>query len=288
MKTIPIGIAAGMIKTALEIPYGLLELVHCVTFGSYTKNRKDGNPEPNYWFNGKDTSVNAIGLRNECLTSFLSNELSTLVRLFASTRAKLRVSLAPVASGQLPSMLQEIQSNPWVGCIDEVEINAACPNHQKEGALQEILAYDTQAVERLLVETTGFTLPMALKIAPDTEFKTLERIVALCQEFGIASIVSGNTRRVSSTIDGQKRLSVEFGGLGGAPLLESGLVQVRLIEQFARRSNYNVNVVGCGGIMHAEAVTRYAQNGASSVQVATLFKQFGVRGLQDLLIALPD
>ncbi|MEX0930846.1 MAG: hypothetical protein WDZ68_00980, partial [Candidatus Paceibacterota bacterium] len=116
----------------------------------------------------------------------------------------------------------------------------------------------------------------------------LEAIVALCVRYGVNTIVSANTRRHSSIIDGVQRLSVDQGGLAGLPLLESGITQVKTLRQImlARRI-HDLKIIASGGILSAEAADAYQQEaGADEGQVATLFHQFGARGLQDLLVEM--
>jgi dihydroorotate dehydrogenase len=289
---IPIGIAAGMIKSTSEFNRypGLETQVQHVTFGSFTNGPWVGNKEPTFWYDDETgNSINAVGLTNNGLEWFLTENLPGLVRVFGATKGtcKLRVSLAPRETGDLERMSSHLNTSPWCGVIDEVEINAACPNHRGEAGLHAVLAYDPVAVEILLAETIGLTLPKALKIAPETPKETLEEIVKLCAQYHIQTIVSGNTKRGSSVIRGAQRLSVDQGGRAGNCLLVPGLRQVEALLRLCAKQHVTagVRIIGCGGVMNASAAHRYADAGADAVQVGTLFYQFGQRGIGDLLVA---
>jgi dihydroorotate dehydrogenase len=286
MNFIPLGIAAGMIKEAAHIEGGLPELVQEISFGSYTLEDRPGNPEPIFYYDDESGgSINAVGLKNKGLQYFLDHELPRIVARLAGTPCKIVVSLAPLKSGDLTEMVKLIVASPYRKYISRVEINAACPNHRKGDELQPVLAHDPDAVQALLEELQPDDLVYSLKIAPDTEEETLERIVQSCSDFDLSRIVSGNTRRSSALIGEVQRLSVSHGGAAGLPLLDSAVEQVQTLRRKVEQLSYRKpTITGCGGILFPDGMKRHKDAGADDVQVATLYWLSQTRGIQDLLM----
>lgn len=291
---LPIGIAAGMIKTASQFkrhntPHTHLpDLASHVTFGSFTVAAREGNKEPVFWYDPETkTSINAVNLANFGLQSFVTLDVPELLPLFEGEDCKFRISLAPLKSGDLKAMTALMNGTDWRSLLHEVEFNTACPNHLGEEGLHPVLAHDPQAVEALLMEARALAHRSAIKIAPDMTDETLEEIIMLCIKYGVKTIVSANTRRHSSTIESAQRLSVPQGGLAGLPLLESGVKQVRTLRRIMEEQHIKgIKIVASGGILTAEASAAYGDAGAEEGQVATLFNQYGARGLQDLLVEM--
>lgn len=283
----PIGIGAGLIKSRHQDPYKIYGLLDHVTFGSYTKDPRQGNKEPTYWFDEANrTSINAVGLTNPGIKHFVSYELRALIS--ARHDCKLRVSLAPLQPGDIETIFADHADIFRHGYIDEFEINAACPNHRDaSGSLHPVLCCDSDALDALMAEAGGYTGRKAIKIAPDMTVEALREVVKLARKHGFSSIVSGNTRKSSSTIDGTKRLSVDQGGMAGAVLLDAGLAQVRTLRQIitehTRSSDPHLRLIGCGGVMSAHDLAAYLTAGADVVQCVTYFAEYGEKGIQDLM-----
>lgn len=288
MHVYPVGIAAGMIKEAAHVERGLCDLVQMIMFGSFTLEAREGNKEPVFYFDDQtQTSINAVGLRNKGLAHFLEVELPKIGAILQGTNCLIGVSLAPLRSGDTKAMMKLINACPYKHLIARIEINAACPNHREGEHLHPVLSHDAVAVAELLreLDDEDFYFNYALKIAPDTVQSTLEEIVKQCVRSAVAYIVSSNTRRGSSLIDGVQRLSVPQGGIAGAPLLQDGVAQIATLRSIIDGvgSPRSPKLIGCGGIMDAEALHAYLKAGADEIQVATLYYQYQVDGVQDLL-----
>lgn len=282
-----IGIAAGIIKHARHVDARLPALVNHITFGSYTPQKHEGNRQPTYFFNPEtESSINAVGLSNEGIAAFMHYELPELIHL-GTSGCTIRVSLAPREQGELREMLDFMRSERLTPYIQEIEVNAACPNHRNDaGKLHDVLACDPVALENLMSEV-GKKPPakMAIKIAPDMKEGQLSHVVELAQKFNFTSIVSGNARRGSSVIGGVQRLSVESGGIGGSLLFKDSLEQVRILRRLldASLSGKNIRLIGCGGIMNGMNIRSYLNAGADLIQIATYFMQYETAGVRDLL-----
>ncbi len=281
-EVIHIGIAAGMIKEARHLDATLLDTVSHVTFGSYTLEAREGNPEPNHWFDqATNRMLNAIGLRNQGFQQFLEHELPLLGPLFEGCECHLRVSLAPTAEGHLAEMVRSIKRSQ-ARMIDVLEINAACPNHRSGDTHHPVLAHDPVAVERLMQEAEGYPGLRALKIAPLMKVDTLEQIVELCDSYGFDEIVSGNTLLVEAVIEGKQVLSVPKGGMSGRPLFPMAVEQAVSLSEIIERRGRKLRIIGCGGIVDVEAALDMSPF-VDELQVATLFWNNGPRAVADLV-----
>lgn len=282
LQILPVGLAAGMVKTYNQLPRKLIGFVDHITFGSFTLDPKTGNKEPTYWFDEEtDNSINAVGLTNQGLQKFLDEDLPFIVELMRDSETKIHISLAPAIGGDLRKMVAMINASPYRDLIAKIEINAACPNHRNEdGVLHKVLAHDLVAVEKLMQETTGLERPKMIKVSPKMEPSIIGEYPALCSEFGFTGIVSGNTLPGSSHIKGKKRLSVDTGGLAGEILRKDCINQVATIAYFCKKAG--IEIIACGGISTGLTVERNLASGASVCQLATAWMQHGERAFQSI------
>lgn len=271
-KFFDVGIAAGMIKCADDINKRALESVSTIALGSFTLKPREGNPEPNwFWDPNSKTGFNAIGLRNQSLKTFLEDEGPIIRKILTQTSTQCDVSLAPTESGELRNMCRVLKQYKSTLPIRLIEVNAACPNHKKGENIQPVLAYDPEAVDSLLMELKGCPFPISLKIAPDTTEGTLFAIVGLCIKYGVSMIVSGNTRGSEAIWNGKPVLSVPRGGMSGKPLFDNAVEQVATLKHMIQEQGASITIRGVGGIFTTEDVAIMRNVGAESVSVASLF-----------------
>jgi len=279
-----IGLAAGMIKSysqQKQDPY-LPGLVSSIQYGSLTLDEQKGNKEPTYWFDHtKQESINAVGLTNQGILSFLKNDLPCIAREFGGMTAGIDVSFAPLQAGDLRKMCAELNSSPFLYAINEAEMNTACPNHRSGAGLHPVLARDKKALSALMAEARHLRRPKAVKIAPGMPEDELDNVVKLCVQHGFSTIVSANTLLGSSIIDGKQRLSVEKGGRAGSILYDIGIKQIMYLAPLCKASG--IKLKACGGVLSAQVHTAYMKAGADETQIATGFMQYGTQIFQDIL-----
>ncbi len=287
-----IGLAAGMIKNFPQMDHGqeLFGLTSHITFGSFTLKPRTGNPEPTYWFNPKtNTSINAVGLTNQGLATFLREDLPTITRLLdmtSNSTARIRVSLVELQKGDLVKMCDMLNNSELSHHISEVEVNAACPNHRSMNGLHPVLAHDSNALYMLMKETETLGIPKAIKIAPEMTEEMLDNVIKFCLQHGFYTIVSANTLLGSSSPDGTQRLSVDKGGQAGAILQDIGVKQVAFLSPQCKENG--IKLYGCGGVLSAEVHRAYTEAGADETQIATGFMEYGSKIFQDIHIALAE
>lgn len=287
-----IGIAAGLIKTWNQIPRGLAENVDHITFGSFTRESREGNKEPRYYYGEAERmSLNAIGLANQGLAAFLKEDLPKLGHV-REEGAKIRISLAPLAPHDVFQMVSLLNTEPLVKTFEcEIEVNGACPNHwSKDGKLHDVVAKDPDALEKLMCEASHFHGKKSIKIAPYMEYEELEYCIDFAIAYNFGTIVSGNTKRVPAYVGDKRVLSQEYGGMGGAPLFEAALTQVDVLSEIIDHleTQSGPQIIACGGVMDDGNALSMLIAGAEKVQVATYFAQFGARGITDLVAGLAD
>lgn len=290
-----IGIAAGIIRLVSNVPAGLGGLVEHITFGSYTLDPEVGNKEPVYYYDEESrTSYNSVGLKNDGLREFIEKELIGKRDEFLKLKAqgcRIRISLAPRKTGDLAKMVAVVNEY-WTkigDIVDEIEVNAACPNHRDEsGSLHPVLAKDPEALKVLMREGRDLLCPKAIKIAPDTDRGCLRTCVNLAIELGYSTIVSANTRLTNTPRDshGNLHLSRDKCGKGGAPLLEGAVKQVLILCEMIRETDTHLpkpQVIGCGGVMGESDAELHIGAGATIAQTATYYMQFRDKGVRDLV-----
>lgn len=282
---LPVGLAAGMIKTR-NIPKTLIGYVKHITFGSFTLEPRQGNPEPTYWFDDKTgNSINAVGLKNQSLQVFLDEELPAICELLEGTGTDIRISIAPTKTGDAAQMSEMVSKSDCLKYISFMEVNAACPNHRTDGGrLHDVLAHDPKAVEILMQETVGFQQQRAIKIAPRMSLDVLSEYPDLAYVQGFEQIVSANTLLGSSVINGTQQLSVDRGGQAGAILRPGCIQQIRALATGCSR--YGISLIACGGIDSAETVKANLKAGADTCQVATGYMQFGPKIFESIALEM--
>ena len=280
---LPVGLAAGMWKSHRHVSHDLIGFIDHVTFGSYTLKPREGNKGPTYWYDDKTgNSINAVGLKNQGLVDFLAEDLPNIGEMFGGSGTIVRVSLAPSKTGDLARMCELIMESRYRYAIDEVEVNAACPNHRAEAATTHaVLAHDLVATEALMQETTELEITKAIKIAPRMLAETLKAYPGLAAKHSFSFIVSGNTLPGSATIDGVQRLSADRGGLAGAILRDDCVSQIRLLSKACAQYD-EVHLIACGDINSAETLRANLDAGASYGQLATAYMQYGDKIFQNI------
>lgn len=291
MNTLPkIGVGAGILKHVRDLTtdFGkniLRSPADFITIGSITKEAREGNPEPRYYYDTETgTSWNSVGLRGDGFGAFM-HELSALHALCAEGNKELRLSISPVNAGEVSSMIREGLSQLNSECgISLLELNAACPNLWGHGVIARDRDALTNLLEELSVESVQF--PIALKIAPDTETEMLKLILDLTYTYGISAIVSGNTRMVDTPRDdkGALRLGMPRCGMAGASIAEGGIRQMERLAELKAKTSSSIKLIACGGIYNGAVLERYIDAGAHETQVVTGVLERGGKFFQELLL----
>lgn len=139
--------------------------------------------------------------------------------------------------------------------VKAVEMNFSCPHAKKYGA-----EYSTRKIKKSVEMAKEIKKPVFAKLGMENIIKRAEKAV----EGGADAIVAINSiKAMSICIDVAKPvLGNKIGGYSGKAIKPIG---VRCVYELA--SNFDLPIIGVGGIMKAEDVIEYMMAGASAVQI---------------------
>lgn len=262
----PVGLAAGFDRNAeacrewAALGFGFVEV------GTITPAPQGGNPRPRVFRLPKDRAVvNRIGLANRGLK-----------RALHYLRRPRKGVIVGCNIGKNGDTAAEHAAADYLKCFrnlyqyaDYFTVNMSCDNGAREGS-----AYSREHILRILEPLFDFRRgqnqyrPVMLKISPDLDDETVDRITDILLETPLDGIVAANgshrreglrTSRVSVDCIGNGRLS-------GAPLTER---TVELIRRIHARSGGSYPIIASGGVMTAEDARRMLDAGADLVQLYT-------------------
>jgi dihydroorotate dehydrogenase len=270
----PVGLAAGLDKNAVAVPYWAAVGFGLIEIGSVSARSWKGNPRPRLFRLPADRAlINRMGLNNQGATRV------------AGRLAKLPKGLPPVGANIVktpdPTVLGDAAIEDFAESLkavittaNYVTINVSCPN-TLEGKTFE----DPQALDALLAtlvkirNETRRHLPLLVKLSPPVSTKfvfdsLIDEIVAVCMQHGIDGFVASNT---SSSRQGlatrpERILTIGNGGLSGAPLEDAS---THLVRYLYRKTEGLVPIVGVGGVSSPETAFRKILAGASLLQLYT-------------------
>lgn len=261
----PVGIAAGFDKNG-ETPRALQALgFGFVEIGSITAQPSHGNPRPRAFRLPEDQSlINRMGLNNQGAEKILGR----LSRL--SLRIPLGINIAKTNDASIhgDDALEDYQFSYKLATkvADYITVNISCPN-TGEGKTFE----DPDALEALLKTldpSASDKKPTLVKFSVDTDQAKLERLVELCERYGISGYVATNTSSIRSGLNTPQRRLDEIGngGLSGAAIEEQSTQVVKWLNEILKKSK---PIVGVGGINSPETALAKMAAGADLLQVYT-------------------
>jgi len=232
-----------------------LSLLGGVVTKSLTCLPREGHPPPKV----HETAcgmLNAIGLSNVGIESFLSEKLP----LLAKYDANCVVSIAGSKIGEYARLAERLADEEDV---DALEVNISCPNVD-EGGL-EFGAYPEPAGKVIAAVKNKFSRPVIAKLSPNvTDIVSIARSVI---DSGADSISLINTL-VGTAIDIKSKsfkLSNGFGGLSGPAIKPVALAMVYKVAYAVE-----VPIIGIGGITSASDAIEFLLAGAKAVQIGTV------------------
>lgn len=284
----PVGLAAGMDKTAEALPawaalgFGFTEL------GAVTWHPQPGNPLPRVFRAVPERAiVNRMGFNNPGAET-VAETLARWRQLgnwpdhpVGMNLGKSKITPLEKAADDYAKSLRVLL--PY---LDFFVINVSSPNTpnlrklQDKAALDEILMAVLEVRSQWMLgqqrardgsnfKASGPAKPALLvKVAPDLSFEALDEILELAQRRDLDGIVATNTtvaRPTPKSAESQ-RVYDEAGGLSGLPLLGRSTEMIRHIY---RRTGGKLPIIGVGGIFNAAQAWEKITAGASLVQIYT-------------------
>ncbi len=255
----PIGLAAGLDKDGVAIPFWPALGFGFVEVGTVTAHPQPGNPRPRLFrYPEQRALINRMGFNN--------HGSADLAKRLHALRASGQWPAVPVGANVGKSKITPLEEahedyatsvRRLRGLVDWFTVNVSSPNTPGLRDLQ-----DREMLERLLpavLEAADGT-PVLLKLAPDLSDQALHDAVSLAAELGLTGIVATNTtirRDVLAQDPG------ESGGLSGRPLWPIARERIGAVLEAAGR----MPVIGVGGIDRPEQVRELLDLGCAAVQL---------------------
>jgi len=275
---IPIGIAAGMLRTREQVePTLRLDPSVCAfrTLGSFTPLPREGNK--GYRLFAEEFAdvalLNAYGMPNrgyECLGEFLYD----LAEQERDREAEIRLNIAGFSVEDYVLGAQECCRYRFV---EELELNLGCPNVRTDGVQEEIVSFDLGKLAEIIdavysiVSDTGPRI--AVKLSPYSNPRELARVAGVIadREEKVARVVTSNTFPNASGYYNDKPLIDTNDGNGGMSGPAMKLIAIGQVRQFRKLLPDSVEIDGVGGVTYGRDVRDLELAGANRVQVGSAF-----------------
>lgn len=264
----PVGLAAGMDKTAQAVPawaafgFGFSEL------GGATWHGQPGNPQPRMFRVIPDEAlINRMGFNNpgaEAIASRLAEWKASGFWPAHPVGINLGKSKVTALQDAAQDYAQSFKLLRPYG--DFFVVNVSSPNTPNLRQLQDRAALDEilRSLQEINRASNG-AKPILVKVAPDLSFAALDEILELAGPRELAGIVATNT-----TIARPERAAhstyAETGGLSGRPLARRS---TEVVKHLFRQSRGKLPIIGVGGIFNSNDAWEKITAGASLVQVYT-------------------
>jgi dihydroorotate dehydrogenase (NAD+) catalytic subunit len=198
--------------------------------------------------------LNAIGLQNDGVESFLSQKLPRL----AGYTVPVIVNIAGTSIEDYATLAGMLD----VDGVSGIEMNISCPNVGHSGVE---FCMDPNATERVVAAVRARTRKCVIcKLSPAVTDIT---VIARAAEQGGADAVSVINTLPGMVIDVERRRPVLSNGTGGLSGPAIRPIAVRMCWQVAKA--VSIPVIGIGGIQTAGDALQFLIAGASAVQVGT-------------------
>jgi len=280
----PIGLAAGFDKSAevykqlSKLGFGLIEV------GTITPKKQFGNPKPRIFRLEEDEAlINRLGFNNDGLETIV-DRLDRRI----DTSVALGVNIGPnYDSSSYEYDFLKCFYNIMKYCLaDYVTINISSPNtenlrdYQEESKLESLIkeinklkktpiSFSDMSIS--LKKTIGLPgkeiidIPVFLKLSPDIEDFSVEKISEIIINQKITGVILTNTSNVNrpSLKSSNKH---QVGGLSGKPIRE---LSTGLIKKFYKKLKGKAYIIGVGGVDSGKSAFEKIAAGANAVQLYT-------------------
>ncbi|NCY01423.1 MAG: dihydroorotate dehydrogenase [Planctomycetia bacterium] len=198
--------------------------------------------------------LNSIGLDNDGVEAFLTNQLPFLVRC----GAPVIVSIAGGSRDEFVALATRLADVPGIAAL---ELNISCPNvsHGIDMGTDPVAC---RSVVEGVREATG--LPVLAKLTPNVT--SIVEIAKAARDGGADAVTLVNTCQ-GMAVDWRRRrplLGNVVGGLSG-PAIKP--IALRCVHQV--RQAVDIPIVGVGGIMTIDDCMEFFVTGAAAVQIGT-------------------
>ncbi len=158
-------------------------------------------------------------------------------------------------------------------------LNVSCPNTEDDpGSRQtECVTRELCASAVRLLSSGSRQIPLWVKLGPDLAPEQYGVLARVMQEVGVRAIVATNTTPMPMPIPDlsvessrithhASRINPQMAGVGGGRLYGKALGVVRLLVEEQRRHGYDLDIIGCGGVLDGASYHAYRKAGVRAVQ----------------------
>ncbi|MBX3639805.1 MAG: quinone-dependent dihydroorotate dehydrogenase [Nitrosomonas sp.] len=263
----PIGLAAGLDKNGEHLNalsalgFGFLEI------GTVTPRPQPGNPAPRIFRIPQARAViNRLGFNNHGVDQLIANVNA------ANYQGILGINIGKNFDTPIEKAVDDYRLclKKVYALASYITINISSPNTQNLRQLQGADALDhllsaLKSEQLHLSQQHSEYKPLAVKIAPDLDTSQIEAIASLLLKHNIDGVIATNTTLARTGIE-HLPVSLEAGGLSGAPLTQQSTSVIRQLHQLLQGS---IPIIGVGGIMSAQDAKDKMDAGADLIQVYT-------------------
>jgi len=257
----PIGVAAGFDKDAevynslFRLGFGFIEV------GTVTPLKQYGNPKPRIFRLEEDEAIiNRLGFNSSGANVIYSRIKSNIPNgLFG-------INIGPNKDTKNRIGDYLICLRKFYNLADYLTINISSPNTENlrsfhnQNELDDLLSAIKEEKNKLKTK-----IPIIIKISPDIENSSIEKIAELLLKYNVNGIIISNT--TDRNRENLKNINkLEKGGLSGKPLEEKSNL---LINKFYKILENKIIIIGVGGVDSGTSVYEKIINGATLVQLYT-------------------
>jgi dihydroorotate dehydrogenase len=264
----PVGLAAGFDKNATFYRQFSAFGFAFVEVGTATPVGQPGNPRPrSFRLRADEALINRMGFNNHGAPA-IAERLSK-----GGTSMMVGGNIGKNTSTPNESAVEDY-AEAFLALYDYVDyfvVNVSCPNISDLSHLQdrEQLA---GILSRLSSIRSGMVRkrPILVKISPDLNWKQIDDVLELVDEFQMDGIVATNTTitRDGLATDPEKVSKIGKGGLSGKPIRDRSTEIIRYITQ---KTAGELPIIGVGGILTVDDALEKLRAGAALVQIYTGF-----------------
>ena len=248
----PTILASGILGISLDVFNRIYQAgAGAVVSKSLSKEPWDGYPNPTIFGVKGGGWINAVGLSNPGAPNF--------AKMISSNKdVPIIVSLVGSIPKDFEFMIKQFEDIKVLA----FELNLSCPHVAKVGLE---VGDDPDLVKKIVKTVKSKTdVPVIAKVGLGTT-NYLDTVDAACKA-GIDAITAINTLRAMAIDVETERpiLSNKIGGLSGTPIEP---VAVRCVYEIS--SQYDIPIIGCGGISSWDDAVEFILAGASAVQIGS-------------------
>ena len=248
----PTILASGILGISLDVFERIYQAgAGAVVTKSLSKEPWDGYPNPTIFGVKGGGWLNAVGLSNPGAPNFAK-------MISKNKDVPIIVSLVGSIEDDFEFMIKQFENIN----VAAYELNLSCPHVAKVGLE---VGDDPELVKKIIKKVKSTTsVPVIAKVGLGTT-NYLDTVDAACKS-GIDAITAINTLRAMAIDVQTKRpiLSNKIGGLSGTPIKP---VAVRCVYEIS--SQFDIPLIGCGGISSWDDAVEFILAGASAVQIGS-------------------